>query len=74
MTPKLVKGYCDLPIIRDNPQWYCVDIFDGFAAHLSNYDALKMRADALIILIKEEGDSSSINQAYDKLVARSDKR
>ena len=74
MTPKLVKGYRDVPIIRDNPLWYCVEIFDGFGVHLSNFDALKMRFDALIISIKEEGDASSINQAYDKLVTRSDKR
>ena len=73
MTPELVRGYRNMPFIQDNPQWYVVEIFDGFGAHLSNYDALKMRADAKIISIKEEGDSSSINQAYDKLVAKSDK-
>lgn len=62
-----------MPFIRDNPQWYVVEIFDGFGAHLNNYQALKLRMDARVISIKEEADSSSINQAYDKLVARSDK-
>ena len=33
-----------------------------------------MRLDAKIICVKEEGDSSSANQAYDKFVAKNDKR
>ena len=74
MTPRLVHGYRSLSFIQNNPQWNCVEIFDGFGVHLSNYEALKMRSDAKIISIKEECDSSSINQAYDKHVVKSDKR
>ena len=74
MSPDIVKGYRAMPFIEWNPQWWVVEILDGFGAHLNNYEALKMRADAKIISIKEEGDSSSINQAYDKQVARSDKQ
>jgi hypothetical protein len=50
-----------------------IEIFDGFGAHLTNLNALKQRAEAKILSIKEEGDSSSYNQAYDKHVAKSDK-
>ena len=74
MSPNIVRGMRAMPFIEWNPQWWVVEIFDGYGAHLSNYEALKMRADARIISIKEEDDSSSINQAYDKQVARSDKR
>ena len=49
------------------------EIFDGFGSHLNNYEANKLRADNKILSLKEEGDSSSVNQAYDKEVARSDK-
>ena len=63
-----------MPFIRDNTDWYVPEIVDGFGAHLNNYDALKMRLDAKIIRVKEEGDSSSVNQAYDKFVAKNDKR
>jgi hypothetical protein len=28
MTPSLVKGYRDLPVVRDNPQWWMIKIFD----------------------------------------------
>ena len=39
-----------------------------------NHDALEMRLKAKITSIKEEGDSSLVNQAYNKEVARTDKR
>jgi hypothetical protein len=73
MTPSLVDGYQSLPVICDNPQWWMIEIFDGFGVHLNNLSLMKKRADAKILSIKEEGDSSSYNQAYDKHVAKSDK-
>ena len=73
MAPSIVKGYRALPVVKDNPQWWMIEIFDGFGAHLTNLNALKQRADAKILSIKEEGDSSSYNQAYNKHVAKSDK-
>jgi hypothetical protein len=73
MTQSLVKRYWDFPVVRDNFQWWIIEIFDGFGAHFTNLNALKQRADALILSIKEEGDLISYNQAYNKHVARSDK-
>lgn len=73
LTPRLIKGYRSLPFIEWNPQWWVVEILDGFGAHLTSLGALRLRMTALVLTIKEEGDSSSINQAYDKLVAKSDK-
>ena len=73
MTPSIVKGYRVLPVVKDNPQWWMIEIFDGFGAHHTNLNSLKQRAEAKILSIKEEGDSSSFNQAYNKHVAKSDK-
>jgi hypothetical protein len=73
MTPSIVKGYRNLPVVKDNPQWWMNKIFDGFGAHLTNLNALKQHAEAKILSIKEERDSSSYNQAYNKHVAKSDK-
>ncbi len=73
MTPSLVEGYRSLPVICDNLQWLMIEIFDEFEAHLNNLSLMKKRDDAKILSIKEEGDSSSCNQAYDKHVAKSDK-
>lgn len=73
ITPSIVKGIRSMPFIKDNPQWWVVEIFDGFGAHLSSLDAMQQRHDAKILALKEEGDSSHVNQAYDKYVAKADK-
>ena len=69
----IVKGYRSLPVVRDNPQWWMVEIFDGFGARLSNLPLLKKHIDAKILSLKEEGDSSLYNQAYDQEVAKFNK-
>jgi hypothetical protein len=51
-----------------------MEIVDGFGSHVSSLEASQQRWDAKILLIKEEGDSSQVNQVYDKLVAKEDKR
>jgi hypothetical protein len=61
LSPSLVIGYRNLPIVEE--------IVDRFGAHLNNLKALTQRADAKIVLIKEEADSSLINQAYNKHTA-----
>ena len=70
MAPDLVEGYRAMEVVHDNPQWWMVEIVDGSGAHLSNYNAMKLRFDNKILTMKEEGDSSTINQAYDKQVAK----
>ena len=49
MAPSIVKGYRALPVVKDNPQWWMIEIFDGFGAHLTNLNALKQRAEAKIL-------------------------
>lgn len=46
---------------------------DGFGSHLQP-EALKVFADHKILIVKEEGDTSHVCQAYDKDVAKEDKR
>ena len=50
-----------VPIVVDNPDWWMVEIMDGFGALIILYDANKLRLDNKILSLKEEGDSSSIN-------------
>ena len=52
---------------------WMVEIFNRFGAHLINYPTLKKRLCNKILTLKEEGDSSSINQAYKNQVVKSDK-
>ena len=73
ITPSIVSGLRAAPYVKENPQWWVLEIFDGFGAHLNSHYALKHRWDNKVISLKEEPDSSSICQAYDKYAAKSDK-
>ena len=73
ITPRIVHGIRSMPFIKANPQWWVLEIFDGFGAHLLSLKALRMRWLAKILSLKEEGDTSHVCQAYDKFVAKSDK-
>ena len=52
---------------------WMIEIFDGFGAYLNNLLSLKERVINKILSLKEEGDSSSFNQAYDREVAKANK-
>jgi hypothetical protein len=73
MTPFVIKGIRSMDVIKANPQWWVLEVFDGFGPHVSSYCAMKMRYESKILSLKEEADSSHVNQAYDRFVAKSDK-
>ena len=70
MTPSMVRGMRGMSVIRDNPEWWALEVFDGFGVHITSVMANELRYEAKILSLKEEGDSSSVNQAYDKFVAK----
>ena len=75
MTPNVVKGLRNInPVVAANPQWFMIEIVDGFSAHLGSLIALQLCYENKIMCLNEEGDSSHVNQAYDKYVAKNDKR
>ena len=69
----MAKGIRALPVVRDHPNWWFVLSLDGYGSHLNVYKTLKLFADHKIWLVKEEGDTSHVNQAYDQAVAKADK-
>jgi hypothetical protein len=73
---QIVLGYRELPYIniKWNPQWYCLELLDGFGSHTNSLEANELHAKYKVLSLKEEADSSHINQAYDRLTAKSDKR
>jgi hypothetical protein len=73
MASLATEGIRSMPFIEDNPQWWALEVFDGFGSHTSGFRALEIRSNRKILCLKEEADSSHINQAYDKFVAKSDK-
>ncbi|KAL9182733.1 hypothetical protein ACHAXT_004012 [Thalassiosira profunda] len=70
---KLCEGIRQMDGIRDHPDFWVVFSLDGFGSHLDSA-ALEVFAEHKILVIKEEGDTSHVSQAYDAFVAKEDKR
>jgi hypothetical protein len=51
-----------------------VKICDGFGAHLLSLKVMQEQYDNKILSVKEEGDLSHVNHAYNKFVAKADKK
>jgi hypothetical protein len=62
-----------MPVIKDHPNWKVCLTLDGFSSHLVP-EALPVFTDAKIEVVKEEGDTSAVNQPYDQSVAKMDKK
>ena len=60
-TPNVIRGYPNMPYIKANKDWWMMEIVDSYGSHLSSLRACQQRWDAKILLVKEEGDSSSVN-------------
>ena len=73
MVREMCEGIREMPVIKDHPEWWALLSLDGFGSHL-NMKALEVFAEYKILVVKEEGDSSQVCQAYDQQVARQDKR
>ena len=73
LTRSVCQGIREMPVIRDHPDWWVVKTLDGFKSHVNSPEALQVYWDHKILLIKEEGDSSHVNQPFDRLVAKADK-
>ena len=73
IVPLLAKAIRELPVIRDHKDWWVVVSLDGFGSHVNVGTALKVFHEHKIFIIKEEGDTSQVNQAYDQWVAKRDK-
>jgi hypothetical protein len=69
-----VDGYRLLDIVKDNPDWWMLELLDGFGSHVNCHEANMYRWQKKVLSLKEEGDSSHINQAYDRFTAKNDKR
>ena len=74
MAPTIADGIRQLPVIAAMPDWWVLKIIDGYGPHTSSDKAMQIYSDRKILLLKEEGDSSHVNQSYDQKVARDDKR
>ena len=73
IVPHLCDGIRAMEGITNHPDWWIVLSLDGFGHHLVG-KSLKEFFIRKILVIKEEGDTSQVSQAYDQLVTKSDKK
>ena len=53
-TPNTVKGMRNADsIVADNPQWWMLEVFDGFGPHTSSLKAIQYLANNKIIAVKK---------------------
>lgn len=36
------QGIREMPFIKANPQWWVIEIFDGYGSHVNNLEALEV--------------------------------
>ncbi len=73
LAPDIAHGIHMMLVIKNHPEWKVVVTLDGFSSHLVPASLMPF-TDALIEVVKKEGDSSKVNQAYDQSVAKEDKK
>ncbi len=73
LVPYLCMGIRSMNGVHDHPNFWVVLSLDRFGSHL-NSDALLVFCNYKILVIKEEGDTSQVSQAYDQMMAKADKR
>ncbi|KAI2491962.1 hypothetical protein MHU86_22582 [Fragilaria crotonensis] len=73
IAPELADGIRKMPFICKHPSWWVVVCLDGFGSHVNVHEAQEVFYKRKILILKEEGDTSHINQAYDQSVAKNDK-
>ena len=72
-APKLAQGIRNMPVIRDHPEFWVILHLDGFKSHVMTYEAQQILYDHKILVVKENSQSSHVNQAYDQEPAKKGK-
>ena len=70
----IVRGYRELPYVKENAHWLVLELLDGFKSHENVLAAHRLRYENNIRSIKEESNSSHANQGYDQETAKTDKK
>jgi ribosomal protein L12E/L44/L45/RPP1/RPP2 len=73
MSLERAKGIRAMPVIKKHPDFWVLEILDGFSSHHSSPKVLQIYYDHKILQAKEEGDTSQLCQLYDQEPAKCDK-
>ena len=73
MAEKLAKGIRQMPVIKEHPDYWVVLHLDGFKSHVMTYRAQATFRQYKILIVKENGHSSHVNQVFDQDCAKQGK-
>ena len=73
IAPQLAAGIPKMPHICEHPDCWVIVSLDGFGSHVNVHKAQEAFFKQKIMILKEEGDTSHMNQAYVQSVAKNDK-
>ena len=73
MMDFILPGIRLMPHIVDHPNWWTFLSLDGWGKHATSLKTLLKARGLRVMVAKEEGDSSQVNQPYDGEVAIQDK-
>jgi len=72
LVPQFAQGIRSMQVIKDHPDWWMTVTCDGFSSHVVD-KASELFAKHKIQIVKEEGNTSQVNQSHDQNVAKKDK-
>ena len=73
IAPQHAAGIWKMPHICEHPDCWVIVSLDGFGSHVNVHKAQEAFFKQKIMILKEEGDTSHMNQAYVQSVAKNDK-
>ena len=74
IVPTLCKSIHNQEVIQDHPYWWVLLSLYSFVSHVNLPKSHEIIARYKIIIIKEEGNTYHVNQAYDQQVEKYNKK
>ena len=68
IVPHLIQWLRKAPVVCDHSDWWVTLYLDGFQAHVDTLLSQQAFADAKILIVKENSNTSHVNQAFDRHV------
>ena len=66
VVPVIIPFIRGMPVVKDHPRWWVIFYVDGFKSHVDTFVSQLAFANALIKIVKENSNTSQVNQAFDR--------
>ena len=73
LVPHLCKSIREMNVIKEHQHCWVILSLDLYGSHVNVQRAHKILSAHKILVMKEEADTSYVNQAYDQIVGKADR-